>query len=423
VNADFAVVGAGFSGLAAAYFLRRAEPRARIVVLDAGRVGCGASGRSAGLVSPEFNVSLKATARAHGKQRAREAFRYMEHAVEVVEQLVMHNRIACGYRRAGMLRIATAPAHERRLHEEMDLANRMRIGSAQWLSPAAVKARVDGPRFCGATWEPRAAQVDPFALALGLKAVLQQAGVQFFECCPVVRLEKRIGRLFARTPKGGVLAEKVAITTNAYSRRFGGLRGKQVPLTMHAMASEPIPAERLDALGWREREAISDARRFGTFYLLTPDARLVVGSREAGLLAALGRGARSTFERLERDVAAMFPSLGELRFPHRWSGPVSATFELEPALGYLGSKRMVYSLGCMGRGIALAHLNGWTMADLLLEERTERTEVFFVNRTVIPWPPGPLQLVLAAAMRALMMVEDAWHERPRCAQLWRGRKQ
>jgi glycine/D-amino acid oxidase-like deaminating enzyme len=82
-----------------------------------------------------------------------------------------------------------------------------------------------------------------------------------------------------------------------------------------------------------------------------------------------------------------------------------------PALGQLGDERVVYSLGCMGHGVSLAHQNGWTLADLLLGRRTERTEVFFVNRRVFPWPPEPLRLLAAATIRGLLETEDAWHER------------
>ncbi|HEY3451662.1 MAG TPA: FAD-binding oxidoreductase [Myxococcales bacterium] len=413
-TADYAVIGAGFSGLATAYFLRRAEPSARIVVLEAERVGAGASGRCAGFVSTDFGLSFAATARTFGRARAREAHHCMEQAVELVERLVRHNRIECEYERVGLLRVATTHTYERRVREEVETARAAGLSGIEWLDAKAVRQQVDSPLFLGAAWEARAGLVNPAKLALGLKEVLVRAGVLFFEQTPARRIERKLGRLFVRTPKGGVLAGKLAITTNAYSQQFRGLSGKQVALYMHAIASEPLRPEQLEAVGWRRRQAVVDARNLARFYRLTGDGRLLIGGRNVSVPFGKGAGRElspRTFQGLEDDARVLFPALKRLRFPHRWGGPISVPLQLVPAVGYLGSDRIVYSLGCMGHGLALAHLNGWTLCDLLRGERTERTEAFFVNRRVVAWPPGPLKTVLALAVSSLMKAEDAWNER------------
>ncbi|MBI5548214.1 MAG: FAD-dependent oxidoreductase [Deltaproteobacteria bacterium] len=410
LTVDYAVVGAGFSGLATAYFLKRAEPAARVVVLDAGRVGAsGASGRSAGLVTTGFGLSLSSTVKAFGGDRARQAHEYLEQGVELVERLVKQNRIDCGYERNGLLRVATTPSWARRVREEVVLARALGLHGIDWLDASAVREQVESPLFLGAAWNARAALVDPARLAWGLRDVLERAGVQLHEGTPALRIERRLGRLFVRTPRGSILAEKLAIATNAYSDPFPALRRKQVALAAHAVVSEPLRAEQLKAIGWRGRQAIADARNLARFYRLTPDGRLLIGGRGVGLSS--GRLSSRIFARLEDDARVLFPSLQRLRFPYRWSGLVSMPMQLIPALGHLGSERIVYSLGCMGQGIALAHMNGWTLADLLRGEKTERTSAFFVNRRVVPWPQGPLRLVLALAMRTLLRAEDAWSER------------
>ncbi|MGC4114824.1 MAG: FAD-binding oxidoreductase [Myxococcales bacterium] len=411
-TADYAVIGAGFSGLATAYFLRRADPSARIVVIESERVGAGASGRSAGFVSTSFGLSFGATVRAFGRARAREAHHLMAQAVELVERLVRHNRIECEYERTGLLRVATTSTFERRVREDVETARACGLGGTEWLDAKAVRQQVDSPLFLGAAWEARAALVNPAKLALGLKEVLQRAGVQFFEQTQAQRIDRKLGRLFVRTPKGGVLADRLAITTNAYSQQFRGLAGKQVAMYMHAIASEPLRPEHLEAIGWRRRQGVVDARNLPRFYRLTADNRLLIGGRDVSVPFGAGRElSPRTFQGLEDDARVLFPALRRVRFPHRWGGPISVPLQLVPAVGFLGSDRIVYSLGCMGHGLALAHLNGWTLCDLLRGEKTERAEAFYVNRRVVGWPPGPLKTMLAYAVSRLMKVEDAWVER------------
>ncbi len=117
------------------------------------------------------------------------------------------------------------------------------------------------------------------------------------------------------------------------------------------------------------------------------------------------------FADLERDVVRLFPGLRGIGFTHRWGGPVSVTTQMVPALGYLGDQRVLYSLGCLGHGVSLAHLNGRTLADLVAEKKTDLTDVWFVNRRPLPFPPEPLRFALSHALRGYLRLEDLVHER------------
>ena len=118
-----------------------------------------------------------------------------------------------------------------------------------------------------------------------------------------------------------------------------------------------------------------------------------------------------TFARLERDALQLFHGLKGVRFTHRWGGPVSVPIQMAPAIGTIGDARAWYSLGCMGHGVAPTHLNGQTLADLVLERKTDLTSAWFVNRRVIPWPPEPLRWAVSRALLGYFHVEDWWHER------------
>ncbi len=110
-------------------------------------------------------------------------------------------------------------------------------------------------------------------------------------------------------------------------------------------------------------------------------------------------------------MALLFPSFKGAKVTHRWGGPFSVTLDLTPALGYIGDKRAVYSLGCIGHGVSTSHLNAQALRDLLLERESDLLECPFINRRVIPWPPEPLRIVLAQGIRGYLRAEDWIYER------------
>ena len=151
------------------------------------------------------------------------------------------------------------------------------------------------------------------------------------------------------------------------------------------------------------------------YYRLTPDNRLLVGGGDWQYFYGNKTGVElhvPTYERLERFTATTFPSLRGLRITHRWGGALSATLDMAPAIGHIGAdRRVVYSVGCMGHGVALSILNGRTLCDMITEQRTELTDAFFVNRAIVPIPPEPLRAPLANGILGVMRTQDAFDER------------
>ena len=413
LRVDVAVVGGGFTGLSAALHLREAGTP-EVAVLESDVVGFGASGRNAGFAMTLFGLTMSVTKRRFGAARAREAHQYMEKAVDYVGELVEKYGIDCEYERPGFLRVATTPAYVERIQREIALAESLGLSGVEWLTRQQVAERVHSPRYLGAWWEPRCALVNPARLAWGLKRVASAKGVRFHECTPIGEIRRSGDGVRLSAPGAVVYAKKLVLATNAYSVRIPELRRKQVPLFTHVVLSEPLPAGRLEPIGWQGREGIEDARNLVHYYRLTRENRLLMGGGDV----TLAYGERldydlsdRVFGELERHVQAVFPSLRGVGFTHRWGGPVSVPLDLAPALGFLGDERIVYSLGCMGHGVSLAHLNGRTLADLLLGNRSDLTSVFFVNRRTLPWPPEPLRRIVSRALLGWFHAEDRWTDR------------
>jgi glycine/D-amino acid oxidase-like deaminating enzyme len=413
LRVDVAVVGGGFTGLSAALHLREAGVP-EVAVLESDVVGFGASGRNAGFAMTLFGLTLSVTKLRFGAARAREAHQYLERAVDYVGELVEKHGIDCEYERPGFLRVATTPAYVARIQREIALARSLGIEGIEWLTREQVAERVRSPHYLGAWWEPRCALVNPARLAWGLKRACLTKGVRFHERTPIGEIRRSGDGVRLSAPGAVVHAKKVVLATNAYSIRIPELRRKQVPVFTHIVLSEPLSPERLEPIGWHGREGIEDARNLVHYYRLTRESRLLMGGGDVTL--AYGERldqdlSERVFGELERHAQAVFPSLHGIRFTHRWGGPVSVPVDLAPALGFLGDERIVYSLGCMGHGVSLAHLNGRALADLLLGNRTDLTSVFFVGRRTLPWPPEPLRRVVSQAILGWFHAEDRWTDR------------
>lgn len=408
VKADVAIIGGGFTGVTTGYFLKKYEPGMNVILLEGEVIGFGASGRNGGFSMTLFGFTLGITALRFGKEKALEAHRYMENAVDLVQRLVQEHNIDCDYEHPGFLRVATTPRFEKRIKHEIELAHSLRIKGIEWLDRNKTIEQVNSPLYLGAWWEPRCGILNPAKLVRGMKKVIEEKGVKVYERSPVIEI-KRNGKFLLKTPNGSVIADKIVLATNAYSHLIPQLKRKQVPVFTHIVLTEPLREEHFREIGWRNRQGIEDARNLVHYYRLTKDNRLLMGGRDVSLTFGndMERDMNEkTFKQLEADIVRTFPPLKGIKITHRWGGPVSVSLDLAPAIGFLGDKRAVYSIGCVGHGVSLTHMNGWTISELLLEKNTERTEVFFVNRKVIPFPPEPLRLIVSKAIKGYLRLED-----------------
>jgi len=414
LKVDVAIIGAGYTGLTTAYNLRKDAPGLSVAVLEAEVVGFGASGRNGGFSMTLFGLEPAVTKALFGHQRTVEAHRYMERAVDYVDALVKEHLIQSDYWFPGFLRAATTPGYARRIQHDLEILTSMGISGIEWIEADRIRAEVDSPRFLGGWWEPRCGLLDPAKQARELKRIALQSGAQVYEETPVTEVQRSDQGFTLSTPAGKVMANKLVFATNAYSHLIPQLKRKQVPAFTHMVVTEPLSEARLAPIGWKDRQGIEDARNLVHYFRLTIDNRLAMGGSDVSLAYGgdMGRDVNPrVFADLERDIAWLFPSLKGVQITHRWGGPVSVPVDMAPAIGFLGDPRAVYSLGCVGHGVSMTHLNGRLLADLVLECKTDLTDVWFVNRRMIPWPPEPLRMAASQAIRGYLRLEDAFYER------------
>ena len=409
LDVDVAVVGGGYTGLTTAYFTKEADPGLRVALLEAEVVGFGASGRNGGFAMTKVGMTPSVTAYRFGKRRALETHEYGARAERLVHELVHDLALDCDYERPGFLWVATSDRYRRRLEKEIELVQGLGAKEVERLDEDQLRERVRSPLYVGgAWWEPHSGILNPAKLAWAWKDRIVESGVDVRESTPVTGIERRDGRVLLSTPKGTVRAWKVVLATNAWSHLLPGLESKQVPVWTYIVLTEPLAEEQLEPI-WSHRESIEDSRDLVHYYRLTADNRILFGGRDVTL--ARGREMNHDddpviYEKLRADLRATFPSLSGVRFTHASGGPLSATLDLFPALGYLGGRDVAYAIGCVGHGVAMCHLHGQTLRDLVLERDTDLTRSFFVNRRVIPLPPEPLKRAVLEGIVRFMRWED-----------------
>jgi len=413
LKVDIAIIGAGFTGLSTAYNLRREDAGLSVAVLEAEVVGFGASGRNGGFSMTLFGLEPAVTKALFGQQKTVEAHRYMERSVDYVDELVKEHNLQSEYWFPGFLRAATTPGYVKRIQHDLEILTSMGITGVSWIEADEIKKEVNSPRFLGGWWEPRSGLLNPAKQVRELKRIAIQYGAQVYENTPVTEIHRAEDFILA-TPQGKVNAKKVIFATNAYSHLIPELKRKQVPAFTHMVVTEPLSQAQLEPIGWKNRQGIEDARNLVHYFRLTIDNRITMGGSDVSL--AYGGDMDhdmnpQTFAMLEQDILWLFPHLKGIQITHRWGGPVSVPLQMAPAIGFIGDQRAIFSLGCVGHGVSMTHLNGRTLADLALERKTDLTDVWFVNRHMIPWPPEPIRMAASQLIRGYLRLEDRIYER------------
>ena len=315
-DAQVCIVGAGFAGLNSALGLVERGVR-DVVVLEAQRIGHGASGRNGGFVFGGYSRGEDALLRELGAARARALYRGTIDAVELIRQRSERYGIQCDRRDAGVL-WANWFRDPQVLKQRQALLAEHYDTHWQWMAREQVRERVHSARYSDGLFEPEAFHFHPLNYALGVARVAAEQGTAIFEHSPAISLERDGEEWRVRTPEGVVKAKHVVLSCGGYLAR---LRRKVdagvLPIATYVMVTEP--------LGTRLREclttdaAIYDTRFAFDYYRPLADTRLLWGGR----ISILDRSPQAVQRLLYRDLLKVFPQLDGVRIDYAWSGLMS----------------------------------------------------------------------------------------------------
>lgn len=394
-TAQYAIVGGGYTGLWTAYFIKQQRPDADVVLVEAQQIGHGASGRNGGwLMGSLENLSTFTDANGVLPEPARNVLNQL---VADVGKTMSGADIACDFHHGGCIMAAARfKAQADRARAMLDYFTRLGFSDKdyQWLSPQRLTERVAVAKPGGAIFTPHVARVQPAKLVTGLAAAAKRLGVRLFEHTRAHSISP--GQVTC--DRGIILADHVVVATEGYSEHGGPLHRRIVPVQTGMIATEPLSTSQWDEIGLHQRETLADFSRAATYLQRTADDRLVVGARghyRPGGLPQHRLSDEDTLRKHRQNVAlSLFPQLRGVTFTHSWGGSVGVSRAWRPHVIYDRSTGMATAGGYVGEGVGASFLFGQTLADLLTENPSERTQMPWVRRCAIAtlkkWEPEPL---------------------------------
>jgi glycine/D-amino acid oxidase-like deaminating enzyme len=399
---DVVVVGAGFTGLRAA--LQLGEAGSRVIVLDAGDVGWGASGRNGGQVNPmlPFNTPDKLM-KLVGSQYFERLTETSLNSADALFDLIRKYDIDCQARQNGWLRVDHCEQARKESANNTEIWNRH--GADMHVVEGDEVARLSGSRiYQSGVVAPKGGAVQPLSLARGLARAALACGVTIHGQTPVIGLREAGKGWEVKTATGNVSAEWVVFATNGYTDGLcSGLAESIIPLVSIQIATDPLLPQQIDSI-LAEGHTISDTRRVIMYSRREPDDRFVYGS--VGKFRANEQF--GGFDWLLRDALRVYPqlgdiNLGEVNWRFRWGGQIAITKDRLPHF-HEPRKGLIAGLGYNGRGVAMSHVMGLTLAQRVLGATPESLP--FPSTAIKSMPFRAIQMMGKGSVIQMMRMLD-----------------
>ncbi len=396
IEVDVCIIGGGFTGLSAAVHLR--ERGYRVALLEAERVGWGASGRNGGHASTGQRSDQDELEQLVGKDHAHSLWKLAEEAVDTVVQLIDKYQIDCDLK-TGDLHMAAKKGHVDELKSYVDTLNRdYDYQNIRFVDKDELDSMTSSRRYYAGALDSGGKHLHPLNYALGLARAATALGVQIFEQSRASRYHSG-KRVVVDTEQGSVTANYLVLGCNGYLEGLAPkAAGKIMPINNYVLATEPLDESVARSLS-RDDTSMSDSLFVINYWKLSADNRLLFG------------GGETYSKRFPKDIKSFvrkymlrtYPELENTRIDYAWGGTLAVTMNRMPAFGKLDSN-VFYAHGYSGHGITIASLAGKLISEAVAGT-AERFDIMasvptptFPGGTLLRWPG----LAVGMAWYALM---------------------
>jgi glycine/D-amino acid oxidase-like deaminating enzyme len=411
ITADVCIIGAGFTGLWAAYYLAVRHPKLSVVVLEQEIAGFGASGRNGGWSSALFPIDAPSLARRHGMDAAIRMRQAMVDTIDEIARVTREEGIECDFVKGGTISFVRNRPALAAARDEIAQARVFDVDRLSMWGTASLRARAPGADAVAATFTPDCARIQPAALARGLAVAVERHGVRLFEKTTVTDFgDSRVNAI----GRGPVIVHAGAIVdaTEAYRSALPLSRRAVMPLYSLMIATEPLPDPFWRRAGIEHGQTFTDFRHLLVYGQRTADNRFAFGGRGARYHwgSAIRPGydtAANVARHLRRALVQLFPEAASARVTHHWGGPLGVPRDWHASVGFDAQTRQGWAGGYVGDGVSTTNLAGRTLAQLIAGEDTAETRLPWVNHHSPPWEAEPLRFLGANAGLLGMAFADA----------------
>lgn len=376
VEADVVIIGAGYTGLSSALHL--AEAGFKVVVLEAAKVGWGASGRNGGQLVHSYSRDMDVIEARYGSTTAQALGSMAFEGAKIIRERIEKYQIDCHFKPGGMFAAITAK-QVKQLEHHKQLWERYGHQQLSLLDATESEAAIGTGRYRATLLDHSAGHMHPLRLAQGEAAALESLGGVVHEGSPVLRIE-RGDPAVVHTAQGQVKARFVIVACNAY---IGGLEpqlaSRSMPCGTQVIATEPLGDRFPEILP--TDYCVEDSNFLLDYFRLSGDRRLLYGG---GVIYG-ARDPQHVESIIRPKLLKTFPQLKDVRIDYGWTGNFLLTLSRLPEVGRLSSN-IYYSQGCSGHGVTFTHLIGRVLSEVI-QGQANRFDAF-ANLPHYPFPGG-----------------------------------
>lgn len=391
LQTDVCIIGAGYTGLSSALFLL--EHGFSVTVLEAARVGFGASGRNGGQIVNSYSRDIDVIEKTVGASQAQLLGNMAFEGGRIIRDRVARYNIQCDLKNGGIFAALTAKQMDH-LQAQKRLWERYGNTQLELLDQQRIRASVNCEQYIGGLLDMSGGHIHPLNLALGEAAAVESLGGRIFEQSAALRIERGANPV-VHTASGQVRAKFVIVAGNAYlGNLVPELAAKSMPCGTQVITTAPLSDELAHSL-LPQDYCVEDCNYLLDYYRLSADKRLIFGG-------GVVYGARdpANIEAIIRpNMLKAFPQLKDVTIDYAWTGNFLLTLSRLPQVGRLGDN-IYYSQGCSGHGVTYTHLAGKVLAEAL-RGQAERFDAF-AGLPHYPFPGGQL-------LRTPLTALGAWY--------------
>jgi len=410
-TADVAVVGAGYTGLWTAYYLKQARPDLDVVVLESRFAGFGASGRNGGWLTNSMTGGRDGYAASHGRELTGRFQTLLNQTVDEVIRVAAAEGIDADIYKGGELIVARNPAQLQRLQAWAAAESVWPEAGARLLDAAETNQRIRIESAVGSLFQPHCARIQPAKLVRGLADAVRRMGVRLYEGTTVTEILP--GQ--ARTDRGTVHARYILRATEGFTAGLKSAHRDWLPMNSSLIVTEPLPQDVWAEIGWDEAEALGDMAHAYMYAQRTADGRIALGGRGVpyrygSALDPDGATQPKTVAQLADILHSMFPATRAACLEHAWSGVLGVPRDWKATVGLDPETGLGWAGGYVGTGVAATNLAARTLRDLIVDPHSELARMPWVNRKVRRWEVEPLRWIAVQAMYAAYHAADRAEE-------------